>query len=63
MFRSYVFHGSTSSNSTNDFDVDDVDVDDVDVNEDGDVAKVDESCGDENPLHDPISSLLAMFIM
>ena len=58
MFRSYVFHGSTSSNSTTDFDVDDVDVD-----EDGDVAKVDESCGDENPLHDPISSLLAMFIM
>jgi hypothetical protein len=49
MFRSYEFKGA----STNDTSVD----------EDGDDSQVDESCGDENPLHDPMSALLAMFIM
>ena len=28
-----------------------------------DFEEDDKSCGDENPLHDPMSSLLAMFVM
>jgi hypothetical protein len=28
-----------------------------------DVSKNDDNCGSDNPIHDPLSSLLSMFIM
>jgi hypothetical protein len=51
MFRSYNFADAKNSTFST-FDV-----------SRNDVSKNDDNCGSDNPIHDPLSSLLSMFIM
>ena len=51
MFRSYEFKDASNSTNLSTFDYE------------FDQTQVDKSCGDQNPLNGPISSLMAMFVM
>ena len=51
MFRSYEFKDAANSTNLSTFDYE------------FDQTQVDKSCGDQNPLNGPISSLMAMFVM